>query len=439
MELSESKIVLAVKAHMRLRTPLLLRSGAGDDIVDAELERSPDGQLHISGYVWASLLKRALMRFSHGKHFSLLIGDYRPQKSTVGDSDTFGLSPCWFEATNVNIPIYDVIHYNRINRESATVDEGALFNAEIAPAGIEIQMRFNWFLSECQVVDEIITSLSNAFWVIDSGVETIGGGWGYGYGRLSIESLETALIDLRTPQGRKSLWTHGTEPWTRIPLTKTAVDSPWSTFYLDFELLDGQLLCVSNKSLPLSESVIPSAMPDFFCNRQTFFSGDSAESRPVIPGKSFRQAVLSVPIERYLRTRGEKICSPGIAIGQKQCGCTRCRLFGNLQKRGMVSVGDAQAIPDSFHMEIIHRIQLCEHTQQNIQLFAGEYLSSGRFAFEIIVDSLTNKEHYDSALDIIETRIKELLVENSPPGWNRLGTTSTCTGQFQIIGYTKES
>jgi hypothetical protein len=176
-------------------------------------------------------------------------------------------------------------------------------------------------------------------------------------------------------------------------------------------------------------------------------------SEPVITGKAFRQAILSIPIERWLHTEGVDICkTPGelctcdeciqyrVKINRREnnpkCKCRRCQWFGATDKGGIIAVLDAPVIDP--RETILHRIQLCEHSFQNIQLFSGEYLTGGTFITEIIIDY----KQVPKDAEELESRIYHIINElggtvPSPPGWYRLGATATCTGQFTMKGCEK--
>jgi len=115
--------------------------------------------------------------------------------------------------------------------------------------------------------------------------------------------------------------------------------------------------------------------------------------------------------------------------------CKRCIWFGDIDGGGIISVGDA-FVKES-RTEIIHRIQLCEHSMQNIQLFNGQYLTSGKFTLNIIIDRARKETCPDELFAEVTTILDEMKPDcNPPPGWYRLGATTTCTGQLEVKSYT---
>ena len=62
MKLTCTKHAVKFSVDIRLKTPLMLRSGKAGVYTDSSIEKTQDGDLHINGYVWASLMRRALKR-----------------------------------------------------------------------------------------------------------------------------------------------------------------------------------------------------------------------------------------------------------------------------------------------------------------------------------------------------------------------------------------
>jgi hypothetical protein len=169
--------------------------------------------------------------------------------------------------------------------------------------------------------------------------------------------------------------------------------------------------------------------PDSFVYRRFRANGDEIIPEMVIPGRTIRQALFSVPIERKLRSLNQDVCNAS------SCGsCQRCKWFGSTEQGGIVSVTDA--VVGDAQKVVLSRIQLCEHSMQNNNLFSGEYLAGGSFSFEIIVDQSLADTSPSKLCEEIEWALKEMMKnENSPEGWYRLGATSTCTGQIEVTGF----
>ncbi len=447
MKITTATHALRIHALFSLATPLLLRSGEEGEFTDAVLQRTPDGKLHVNGYVWSNLLQRALNRIAEGETLAREIGNY-PIANASGKGEeakkvnSGGVSQLWFESTSVALEHYDSLSGNRIDREYGSVAAQALYNFELAPAGLQLPLWFTAFVQKGQDPSELRQKLSQALWIVAQHIETIGGGWGYGYGRLDLVKSDGAILDLRLPDDRKLLWSMDQTKLSPLPdAPKPDIAQPWTRLALKSRVLDGQLLCVSNSSLPLTAdvSVYTGFMPDHFVHRQVIVQPDQkAKDAMVIPGKAFRQAALSVPLERRWRTEGEEVCDVN-NIKHKPCTCPRCRLFGNMDRRGMLSVGDA-LVRDP-QTTVLSRLQLCEHTRQvnGSTLFFGEYLSQGDFDFEIIIDSATDADFYQEALELIGNECRSMEPDNAPPGWMRLGKTATATGQFVVTDIHKEA
>jgi hypothetical protein len=440
MKLTQCRKAVKLAVTFELTTPLMLRSGKDGLYADSTLERTADGRLHVNGYVFASLMRRALGRVSGAEEMARAVGDY-PETAPQG------VSPFWCEPALVPIAdgddpeVFpaDIRHGNRIHRQWGATADRALYADEVLPPGYEIPLHFIYFADDPEGIE---SHLRAALWVIDQGIETIGGGWSYGYGRLKVKHLRSRSVDLTRPEDRETLWDFGDNPgwttdaaWASLSPQPPALTAPWTVIRVDAGLLDGQLMAVQTTLPPFDfmEGTGETA-PDTYVFRRNRVNFEAAEV--VIPGKAIRQALLSVPLERKHRSGGETVCD-GVPI-KGGCDCVRCRWFGSADpdgdrtRRGIVSVADA--VVESPDTVFLNRIQLCEHSMQNMNLFTGEFLRKGRFPFEILVDGDPREESPAASL-IAE--IKALLGElqdngTGPPGWHRLGGTSTCTGQVAV-------
>lgn len=419
--------VLKLSVDFKLRSNLMLRSGLEGEFTDSSVERTSEGKLHVNGYVWASLLRRALGRLKSGSDIAKKIGKYK--------SEDNGVSPLWCESSFAELPDTDVRPGNKIDRKYGTGSSGALYSDEIAPPGIVLTLNFNHFLSDSEDSEQIKQAFLSAFNVINEGIENIGGGWSYGHGRLSFEKAYYESLDLKNAEQRRKLWSFdrkGMQEINSLPaLEKEDISKRWQKITVKARIIDGQLLAV-HTDYPLFQvfKKYPE-LPDSLVYQRYRINGDNKiETEVVIPGRTIRQALLSMPLERKLRTFGENICED--TTRTDRCKCKRCLWFGNTESSGIVSVLDAEV--KNSDTVVLQRIQLCEHSMQNMNLFSGEYLKKGEFEIEIIIDCSRNNSQHENLIKELEWLFSEMKADGSaPPGWYRIGATSTCTGQIEII------
>jgi len=424
------RYAVKVAAVFRLKTPLVIRTPSDEDYLDHKVERTPDDRLHINGYVWASLLRRSAERIDSLPDVFSMIGKYK---------GTEGVSPFWFESTMVQLSVTDIRPGIRIDRRLGAVATGALYSEEMVPAGHEIPLEFAVFLKQSKGVEEIVDSIGKIFQIIDDGIENIGGNWSYGYGRLQFIEGRYRVLDLANDEDRNSLWLP-LDNGNAVTLQKPEVKSPYLRIAVNARLIDGQMMAIHSELPPVSfdsssEEVV-AEYPDHFVFRSFILEPATGmpAHRAVIPGKAIRQALLSAPIERMLRTRGEDICDT-----DDKCTCSRCRRclwFGSTDAGGIIAVTDA--VVEEAETEYLRRIQLCEHSMQNANLFLEEFLVKGRFSFEILIDRKGHKERdcrSEELVDVIMQVLDEMKGVNAPEGWHRLGASSTSTGHVSVTDW----
>ena len=479
MEFIDSDTILKFSVKMELKTPLMLRSGNSGTFSDSELERTPDGtRLHVNGYVWASLMKRALSRIESDKlqikALAESIGDYQPSPEGPG------VSPVWFAPAFTPILNTEIRPGIRLDRKYLTTVKGALYTDEVLSAGHEITLNFN-----CNCLNETLpkelrdalpknlsettvrnleTAILDALVLIDEGLERIGGGWSYGLGRLKVLEVHCCRLDLKIPRdcddalrkkikaNRKRITSFDTEAdgWSLIPWESIRNHTlerlkaglirlkPYRRWVVDARILDGQLMGIGASTVPIQykDADLPSGeLPDsylFMTVRMKPNAADASDADAVltVPGKALRQALFAVPIERQLRSETipedeEEAKKRAIEIEEKMV-----RWFGSTDQGGILAIDDATI--QGGQTELIHRIQLCEHSHQNNNLFSGHYLKSGSFTFEILMDPLGNEPVDEELVTRIGRILDEMKGESAPPGWSRIGRTSTCTGQIQV-------
>lgn len=444
---------------LSLTTPLLLRSGFDGDFTDSTIEKTPDEMcLHINGYVWASLLRRSMARLKPYQKIASEIGKFeQPEKQ--------GVSPFWFESSFVPLIALDVRPGIKIDRKYGTTTRSALYNDEIVPPGHKLTLNFICFHNENRT-EELEKAVRAASWVVNEGIENIGGGWSYGYGRLSVDHIFVKRLNLADDNQRVNLWKDITDSDDKkITIIKPKdgdIDQPWVKYTVTAKVMKGQLLAIHSNHFPHFSETLPEEiqaldhLPDTFVfRRYNVGKNDKVETEFSIPGKAIRQALFSVPIERKLRTKNppDTICStPGayctcktcndyIKSGSKRnspdCTCQRCAWFGSTKNGGIIAVTDGIFNMDGSNKPetvIINRVQLCEHSMQNIHLFSGEYLKEGKFAFDIWIDCSRIKSDAQELKKEVVLLLEEMKQDcKAPPGWHRLGATSTCTGQIEIV------
>lgn len=457
MKIDDMKYALKFAVKLRLRTALLLGTGQEDEFADNTIEKTPDLQeelgdegipklhkLHINGYVWASLLRRALARLKNGQDMANAIGKY-PK------NDPKGVSPMWCDATYATLYNTEINPGNKIDRKYGAASTGGLFSEEIVSEGHWVYLHFNYFFAKPTEESTIRENILEALWVINEGIESIGGGWSYGHGRLEVQEIKHKTLDLNLPEHRKELWDFdslknvGIEDWAGKQKSfqdqKPDIKRPWIKYVVTAAIPQGQLLAIHTKTPPHDISGY-GKLPDTFVFARTIINEkNEPEQIPVVTGKAFRQAIISSSIERKYRTMGDVVCLDTTKSKSKSCQCKRCLWFGATDRGGIISVGDASV--DGSDKTDLNRIQLCEHTMQNMNLFSGEYLTKGQFKFEIIIDCSKSDSTADELIKELEWLLNEMKYEEksedriAPPGWYRLGATATCTGQIEVRDWTK--
>jgi hypothetical protein len=446
MRMPEQRYALRFAAALEAVSGLLLRSGRNGEFTDSTVETTGDRRLHINGYVWAGLLRRALARCESGKDLAAAWGKY--------DAQANGVAPLWTESFSLAEQDYlrAVNPGNRIDRQWGSVAPSALYSDELAFPQAPLWLRGTVFFSSRDEVDTAIQALLDAFSVIAQGIETIGGGWSYGFGRLLPLAVRWSVLGLQEKPARAQLWDPDFTAWQGVASGQeidqrkptVANGKEWSRIEVQAGIVEGQLLAIHTDVLELGTK-LDGVMPDHYVFTRPALEQGTIIARPVVTGKAFRQAVLSREIERALRgTAGEGAClnssdakrSPVKTDGARRCACKRCFWFGDSEAGGIISVADALVVDPQ--IEIIHRIQACEHSRQTMQekLFNGEYLTRGTFTFQILID---HSRQQATASRELEQKVRTLLEEMNPqsnhpapPGWYRLGATSTCTGQLVV-------
>jgi len=420
MELINSSNALAVSIDIRFRTCLMLRSGNTGEFSDSEIEMTPEKEsVHISGYVWASLFRRVFSRIKGAEGIAREIGDY--------DASQQGISRFWADASFVKMVHSDIRPGIRIDRAYGSIEAGALFSDEVVSPGHCTSIDFIWFLKQGESESAVLRHLLSALHLIDSPVESIGGGWSYGFGRMEVLMLRTRLLDLKDSGQRKNLFKKDRslpwdmeKSWDLIKSETCFPDlvTPFETIKVTANIADGQYLSVAVSHPGIHAPVSYAKLPDSFVFRGIRING-SHQPVPefIIPGKALRQALFSAGIERRLRSKGRK--ESGVSDLMD-------RWFGSTNNRGLVAIADARV--DNAKPVVINRIQLCEHTLQNLNLFSGEYLQNGNFTFTIVLDE-KEVELGSHLIAILEEMQPQ---GSSPPGWYRLGMTSTATGQIAV-------
>ncbi len=445
MNLIGTSNALKVAVDFKLDTPLLLRSGTGNELVDNTVETDARGNLYIKGEVWASLLRRSLMRLNDGIEIAKETGKYSAfpgyTEEQGKNSVMEGVSAFWFQDSFVELPCLDVRTGNKIDRRWGSAEVGALYTEESVPPGLRVTMHFLYFGEKITMLKRL---MPYSLWIIDKGIENIGGGWSYGFGRLKFERIRWEELDLRKPEERRSLWSTDfvkPESDSKLPEHTDAIrkiGKPWVEITAAASIEPGQLLAVHDPLPPFDFSLSGDKLPDSFVfTRSRVFDDSNLSSEVVIPGKTLRQGLFSVNIERELRTElgSDSACLD--STKSNDCRCLRCEWFGSTCGGGIIAVFDAPL--HNYQKTILSRIQLCEHSMQNINLFEQEYLKKGDFNIRILIDLSMQRQKTALLIQKIKKILSEMRADNCPPGWYRIGATSTCTGQIRITASPQET
>lgn len=446
MEIVLTKNAVKFSIDLVFSTPVMIRTGEIGDFSDSIVEKTKDGRyFHINGYVWSSLMRRALSRIKDTEEMVRCFGDYPDENS--------GVSPFWSEASLVELWPTDIRPGVKIDRKWGAALSGALYTEEIVIPGYKVTWNFNYF---CDDPTEVIESIREALWVIHQGIETIGGGWSYGYGRLAVRNIRYKTLDLTSLADRKILWHEELKAWDvdrsfmADRVDTPCIRKPWKRIKISATVADGQLFSIGTP-LPPDRIIDFSGdkLPDRFVFRRFCIDTQGRRTEEIaIPGKAMRQALFSIPIERRLRSENIDICgNPGEmctchtcrthrqSTGKREkspdCNCRRCQWFGSVDRRGLISVNDAPV--KDVQTQVLSRIQLCEHSMQNMNLFSQEFLTAGRFDFEILIDR-PDEPGGSELLQYVRDIIHDM-TGNAPPGWYRIGANTTCAGQIQIQSY----
>lgn len=426
------KRAIKCSAVFELATPLLLRTGDAEGEVDNTLDVTPDGKLCVNGYVWSSLFRRAFRRLERFHKLAGEVGKY-------GDSKK-GVSPFWFHISLVDVPGKDVRPGIVINRKTGAPEKGLLYAEEVAITGLRIPFSVTIFPD---LLEDSSLPLKEAFrealWVIEKGVENIGGGWGYGFGRLKL--CEARWSEFNFGGNGENFFIHDGHLQERGELLtlpeEVSVREGWVSWDVDMRIVPGQLLAVHSDDPTLAvSSVVWDKYPDSFVFRRLRFFHDrnTLEPEPFIPGKAIRQAIFSTHIERRLKTEGHNCCDPtsenSKSKNKKDCKCLRCLWFGSTYGSGIIAVLDAPIKNPEF--EVVQRVQLCEHSFQNMNLFSEEFLKGGNWTTRIILDKSRTDTNSEELKMYVESILEEMKPGKSPSGWFRIGSHSTCTGQIEV-------
>jgi CRISPR/Cas system CSM-associated protein Csm3 (group 7 of RAMP superfamily) len=417
----------------QLLTPLAIKAESDEDYIDYTVEKTFFNKALINGYQWASLFRRSASRVKDLHDIFEFIGNYDTSKRRV--------SPFWFSDSILDFTP-DIRPGIKLHRKYLSVVEGALYFEEVIPPGYEINMKLKIYIPDNKEIESILSGLARIVWVIDSGIENIGSHWSYGYGRLEFIEGDYKVTSLNNDSELSRGSIKPEEPSFRKAFNIIKVKA---------SITEGQLFAIHIKEpyYTPDEWIEKKAFPDFFAFRSLRYNKEKNKPEPyfIIPGKALRQGLFSVPIERRLRTEGEDICETPQEYctcsrckaervekkekkGDSGCKCLRCMWFGSGEKRSMVAVTDAEV--NDANSVLLKRIQLCEHSFQNINLFTEEFLTGGVFKFKMFLDNPDDK-----LLTYVKDCLEEMK-EKAPAGWYRLGSSSTVTGAITIKEYDEE-
>lgn len=243
-----------------------------------------------------------------------------------------------------------VRHRIRLNPGTGTVDQGALFDMEVAPRGASFPFELRMRSRNRELPEQLTTVL--AWWA--EGNAAFSGAAGTGKGRFALTGLRHCRWNLdkdlpdysRNFGGRRE----GAPPKSEPLEVRPAAPSPWRK-------MDETLSVISPflTGDPIAGMLDP-AGADAVCF-QTFFLDENGKKKPepeyMLKGESVRGLLRTAVGRRHPETT--------LDTEHEECGCVLCRIFGNQRKVGKVRVEDFRAI-GSPQTKIIDRVAIDRFT-----------------------------------------------------------------------------
>lgn len=175
-----------------------LSAGEGREANVTDLARDGMGRFLLRGTSIAGTIRSALMDWGVPEEsISFWFGDKKEIKNDIKASQIM-VSDMLLETKNQSAEIRT---HNKIDRNTGTVSDAALFDVELLPPGTKGQLLIYIMPRDNQPADNILQALQNAF----ANSLLVGGSKNRGVGRMDASAIECLAFDCDTLEGY-SLW-----------------------------------------------------------------------------------------------------------------------------------------------------------------------------------------------------------------------------------------
>jgi len=314
---------IIVEGDLVLQTPAHFGSGDADNLVDMPLLSDPyEGKPLLTGASLAGALRSYLreQEQGYGKQaqkddvsvslFGGLKGDDTGEQSSLIVEDALGDAP----GTVIR-------HGVRLEGDSRTAADKALYDTQLWQAGTTFRLRFELLIREGDDEDGLKSALATALTGLENGRITLGARKRRGYGEVKVNGWWVKTYELTNPDGLLDWLQHGGDTPTSSPKDTikealgnvTLLDSQLKMFAIKAEFgLDGSLLIRSGEGRD-------DAGPDMVHLHARRVGKD--ELQPVVSGTSLAGA---------LRARAQKIANTLDKAGKAEALVTG--MFGGAYK-----------------------------------------------------------------------------------------------------------
>jgi CRISPR/Cas system CSM-associated protein Csm3 (group 7 of RAMP superfamily) len=305
--------------------PISVGGGGRGDLVDINFARDGMGRYYIPGSSLAGAMRSWVrINLTDGdKTAKRLFGDYDNAAClTVGDAPITGAE---------NLEVWEIRHGIRIDENSGTAEDGALYSRALLPKGSSFALEM-----ELDVLDgqpqNAATALRSLLEALQNGEIRFGSSKTRGFGRMKLEGLQVHYYDFSRVE-EFDLWLDGS------PAPNSGLDALGGTgVSLD---PNAQVYELIIDWRPLSGIMVKSGHEGSETDALPLMTGvrkDHAEGErilPVIPGSSIK-GILRSQARRILRTIFQDDPVVDETIGE---------IFGNADKSGRVFVDDVYPDP----------------------------------------------------------------------------------------------